>query len=189
MDPILSLSHPLENIFRPHITHLYKQVLLVIVGVVVLFIASQLNIPFHPVPLTFQSAAVVLLGLAYGARLGVATVITYLLAGAYGLPVFADFTGGVQMFADPSVGYLLGFIPAVLITGYLTQKGWGRSITTSFLAATAGIICLFAVGTFTLALFVGFHIAYLVGLKPFFITEPVKLLVVSFIAPRFWKKR
>jgi biotin transport system substrate-specific component len=84
-------------------------------GVFLLAFASQLTIPLVPVPLTFQSSAVILIAMLFGARLGAYTVLAYLAAGFCGLPVFAEFSAGPMHFVGPTAGYLAGFVPAARV--------------------------------------------------------------------------
>src|SRR5262245_49962741 len=100
MNRTLSIFWPKENSFL-------NQALLVFAGVIVLAFASQLSIPLQPVPLTFQSATVVLIGMVYGARYGTYTIATYLIAGACGLPVFINYSATLSHFLSPTGGYLL----------------------------------------------------------------------------------
>jgi len=152
-----------------------------------LFVAAQLAVPMHPVPLTFQSSMVILLAMALGSSLGTQAISAYLIAGFCGLPVFAEFMGGPGMFIDPATGYLFGFLPAALISGYLAQKGWGRHFISSYAAALIGVSTIFACGYLWLSFFIGFHHAFTLGVAPFLLTEPLKLVVVALLVPRFWK--
>lgn len=179
---------PLQSIFWPRENHWLKQGLLVIAGVMVLAIASQLSIPLVPVPLTFQSATVILIGMAYGPRYGTSVIATYWLAGICGLPVFADFSAGPAVFIGPTGGYLLGFLPAAFLSGYLAQTGWARYRISSFIAAILSASIIFLLGVTVLSRFVGWHQAILLGVMPFIISEPIKLLAAALIVPRFWKK-
>ncbi|MBS0351743.1 MAG: biotin transporter BioY [Proteobacteria bacterium] len=186
---LFNLNYPLQSLCWPKQNKLIKNVLLVLTGVFVLALASQLTIPLKPVPITFQSATVLLIALVYGARLGGATIASYLLAGACGLPVFAEMSSGLHVLLfNPTSGYLFGFFFATLLTGFLTQYGWGKNIISAFTAAVLGAVVIFALGILFLAHYIGWHQATLLGLQPFLITEPIKLVAVAVIAPRFWKQ-
>jgi biotin transport system substrate-specific component len=187
MSYVLSLNTPMQSIFWPRENSLIKQTLLVMAGVITLAISAHISIPLQPVPLTFQSAVVVLIGMAFGARLGMATLATYLIAGVCGLPVFTP--SEFNLFSRPDIGYLIGFLPAVACNGYLNQKGWAKNILTSFISACSGASIIFLFGVTVLSQFVGWHNAIWFGLMPFIVTEPLKLLAVALIVPRFWKKR
>lgn len=179
----------MQSIFCPSKQGFLRQTMTVMVGVLVLAFASQLSIPLQPVPLTIQSATVVLIGMAYGPRYGSYVVITYLLAGICGIPVFADFSAGLPKFFGPSMGYLIGFLPAALLSGYLAKKGFAKNIYTSFIAACLGSGIIFLFGVTTLAQFIGLHSAITFGVMPFIVSEPIKLAAVACIIPSLWKKQ
>lgn len=188
MNYLSSLNAPMQSIFWPKDNSLIKQSLLIFAGVLVLAIASQLSIPLKPIPLTFQSATVILIGMAYGPRNGSYVVMAYLLAGLCGLPVFADFSAGIPKLFGPSMGYLFGFLPAAWLSGYLAQKGWARGVLSSLAAACLGVSVIFLLGVSALAQFIGWDKAIAFGLMPFVVSEPIKLIAVSFVIPRLWKK-
>lgn len=167
---------------------LLKDTGLILIGVALLGVAAQIIIPWHPIPLTFQSAAVVLLGLVYGSRLGAITVLSYLVAGGLGLPVFAGLSSGWVVFSGESIGYLLGFIPAAYFGGLLAERGWAGSILTTFIASLLSASIIFFTGLLVLSQFIGFQQAIWVGLMPFILTEPLKLLAIALVVPRCWKK-
>lgn len=183
------LNSPLQPIFWQKETTLIKQSMLIIAGVFLLAFASQLSIPLEPVPLTFQSATVILIGMAYGARNGAYVVAAYLITGACGIPVFANYSFGIAPFFGPTGGYLIGFLPAAFLSGYLAEKGWARSMISSFAAACLGVSVIFLFGVTLLSLFVGFPQAITLGVMPFIVSEPVKLIAVSVLIPRLWKKQ
>lgn len=187
MNTSLPFSYPMQSIFWPKENTFFKQSLLILLGVTLLAFASQLSIPLLPVPLTFQSATVILIGMAYGARNGAYVIATYLLAGALGLPVFADFSGGMTYFYGPTAGYLIGFLPAAFLSGYLAQHGWGKHVLTSFLAACLGTGIIFLLGVTLLAQSLGWHQAIAFGLLPFLLSEPIKLAAVAYLIPKLWK--
>ena len=101
---------------------LLKYVFLALIGSIVLAISSKIKIPFYPVPMTMQTLAVLVIGVLYGWKLGIATIILYLFEGIIGLPVFAGTPEkgvGLTYFTGPTMGYLIGFIPAVFFSGLL----------------------------------------------------------------------
>ena len=188
MNYLFSLNTPLHSIFWAKENTWLKQLWLILTGVCVLAFASQLSVPLKPVPLTFQSATVILIGMAYGARRGAYVVAAYLLAGACGMPLFEGFSGGIVQFFGPTGGYLIGFLPAAFLSGYLAEKGFARNMISSFLAACLGVSLIFLSGVTALSLFVGWHQALLLGVAPFVVSEVIKLIAVSAIIPRLWKK-
>lgn len=163
-------------------TSFLKQTLLCSLGIVFLALASHLIIPLQPVPLTFQSAAAIFLGMIMGPRLSGITLIGYLAAGFVGLPVFAASTA-----FGPTLGYLIGFLPGAILSGWLAERGMAKNILQSFMASLAGTAIIFTSGLLVLAQFVGWQHAITFGLLPFIVTEPLKLLTISLVTPRFWK--
>lgn len=164
------------------------QSLLIFVSSLILAASAQIVIPWQPVPLTFQSAMVVLLGLALGPRRATLAVGLYLLEGAVGLPVYAGFSGGFSILLGAAAGYLFGFLPAAFIAGWLMEEGMVRSFLTTFITALIGAVVIFACGVAHLQTLLGWQNAFTLGVKPFLITEPIKLLVVAWLAMYCWKK-
>jgi len=184
---MFTLNQPLYSVFWPTQNKLAKELSLILLGIVLLAFSAQIIIPWQPVPLTFQSATVILIGCLYGARLASFTVLGYWLVGLLGLPVFAQWSSGLGVFLGLTSGYLIGFLPAAAISGYLAQHGWGRNILSAFLAACLGAGVIFLMGMLMLAKFIGWHKAFQFGVQPFLLTEPVKLLAAAMIVPRCWK--
>lgn len=165
-----------------------KKAIMVIFATLILAAASQLSIPLLPVPLTFQSATVILIAMAYGSRLGTTVIATYLCAGIYGMPVFADFSAGPMVFAGPTAGYLFGFLPAAFVAGALAERGFGRHFLSAFITAICAAAIIFACGVPVLARFIGWQHAIALGFTPFIWTELIKLAAVAFIIPRLWQQ-
>lgn len=159
--------------------------------------AAQVSIPlpFTPVPLTLQPMVVLLGGAALGARLGMASQVLYLLAGASGLPVFAPspvLLPGVLRLLGPTGGYLLSYPFAAWVTGRLAERGFDRRYLTSVLAMTTGLAVIFAFGVTWLALFarpapLGFAAALQGGLYAFLPVDIYKVLVAAAVLPAAWK--
>jgi biotin transport system substrate-specific component len=183
----LTLHRPMRSIFWSTDHSLMKQCLLILSGVMILALASQLSIPLVPVPLTFQSSTVILIGMAYGARYGTYVMATYLVAGLLGLPVFADFSSGTATFFGPTLGYLLGFLPAAWLSGYLAQRGFAKTILRSFVTACLGVSIIFILGIAVLSQTLGLQQAITVGFMPFILSELIKLFAVACVIPRCWK--
>ncbi len=100
--------------------------ILVALGTALLTLSAKVNLPLPLVPMTLQTLVVLMIGAAYGWRLGSLTVIAYLAEGAIGLPVFAGPVGGLAPLVGPTAGYLYGFVLAAFATGWLSQRGWDR---------------------------------------------------------------
>ena len=105
-----------------------KQAALVALGVLAIAIAAKVRVPMWPVPITMQTFAMLTLGAAFGARLGLLTVVAYLALGAAGLAVFTGEGAGLAYMAGPTGGYLVGFAVAAWAVGALARRGWSRSV-------------------------------------------------------------
>jgi biotin transport system substrate-specific component len=147
---------------------LLRAAVLALMGSALLTISAKVQVPFYPVPMTMQTLVVLLIGMAFGARLGVATVVLYLAEGAAGLPVFAGTPEkgiGLAYMIGPTGGYLLGFVLAAGIAGWIVERR--RDAAGLALAVLAGSIAIYASGVLWLASFVGFGKALELGLVPF----------------------
>lgn len=135
-------------------TRLIRAVVLIAIGVAALWISAKVKVMIEPVPVTMQVFVVLALGLAYGARLGFATVMAYLAAGAAGQPVFTNTPEkglGLAYMMGPTGGYLIGFALAALAVGWLAERGWDRRWSTVALAALAGLAAIHVFGALWLA--------------------------------------
>jgi biotin transport system substrate-specific component len=145
-----------------------RALLLAVLGSALLTISAKIEVPFYPVPMTMQTLVVLLLGMAFGARLATATVLLYLAEGAVGLPVFAGTPErgiGIAYMLGPTGGYLVGFVLSAAITGWLTERR--RDWQALVLAVTAGSIVVFIPGVLWLAHLIGFEQSIAHGLMPF----------------------
>lgn len=150
-----------------------RAVLLALAGSLLLTLSAKLKVPFHPVPMTMQTMVVLMLGVAYGSRLGAATVALYLLQGAAGLPVFADTPErgiGVAYMVGPTGGYLAGFLVAAWVAGTIGKGGIARFAA----AMIVGHAVIFAFGLAWLAAAIGMERAWLVGAAPFMLDTLLK---------------
>jgi biotin transport system substrate-specific component len=157
------LLWPAQGAWRP-----LRALLLALLGSALLTISAKFEVPFYPVPMTMQTLVVLLLGMAFGARLATATVLLYLAEGAAGLPVFAGTPErgiGIAYMLGPTGGYLVGFVLSAAITGWLTERR--RDWQALMLAVTAGSIVVFIPGILWLAHLIGFEQSIAHGLMPF----------------------
>jgi len=157
-----------------HATELARPALLALGGSLAIAASAQIQVPMQPVPMTMQSLVVLLVGIAYGPRLGAATVLLYLAQGLIGLPVFAGFRAGPAALAGPTGGFLIGFVPAAALAGWLAAQGWARGALRTAATLLAGHAVLFAFGTTWLGLLIGFDRAVALGLLPFLPGTAVK---------------
>lgn len=170
---------------------LARQVLLAVGGSLALWASAKIQIPFYPVPLTMQTFTVLVIGMAFGLRLGTATVALYLLQGALGLPVFAGTPEkgiGLAYMVGPTGGYLLGYLAAVAACGYLAERGWDRRASTTALAMLVGNILIYVPGLLWLGAVVGWDKPVLAwGLTPFLLGDLVKLALATAVLPLAWQ--
>jgi biotin transport system substrate-specific component len=153
-----------------------RAVMLIAVGTMLLTLSAKVNLPLPYVPMTLQTLAVLVIGATYGWRLGGATVMVYLAEGAIGLPVFAGPVGGLAPLVGPTAGYLVGFVVAALATGWLSERGWDRSVPLLFLAMGLGHIIILASGFAWLGFGMKFGAerAWLLGIAPFIAASVIK---------------
>ncbi len=156
-------------------------------AIIALSALISIRLPFGPVPVTAQTMTVLLLGAMMGKTRALASVLLYLAQGIAGLPVFAGGMFGAAYLLGPTGGYLIGFVPAVLITGHLAERGWDRKVSTAFLAMLAGNIAIYACGLPWLALYIGAERVFALGLTPFVTADIVKLVLAASILPAGWK--
>ncbi len=148
-----------------------RALVLAFAGTALLTLSAKIQVPFWPVPMTMQTMVVLMLGAAYGARLGAATVALYLVEGALGLPVFAGTPEkglGLAYMAGPTGGYLAGFLVAAYATGWLAERGWGRGFWRLFAIMALGHAIILAMGWAWLAYLIGPAKAWIAGVAPFY---------------------
>lgn len=159
-------------------------------GTVLLWLSSKIQLPLYPVPVTMQTLVVLVLGVAYGWRLGVATMALYLVEGAVGLPVFAggwSEGGGYHLLFGPTGGYLFGFIVAAGVCGRLAERGWDRNLWTAGAAMVIGNLVIYAMGLAWLALQIGAADAVKYGLMPFLLGDALKIVLGACGLPAAWQ--
>jgi biotin transport system substrate-specific component len=159
--------------------------MLIALGTALLTFSAKINLPLPFVPMTLQTLVVLVIGAVYGWRLGCATVIAYLAEGAMGLPVFAGPVGGLAPLMGPTAGYLYGFVAAAFVTGWLSERGWDRSVPLLFVAMALGHIVILAAGFAWLAFGIklGAEKAWLVGIVPFLAGSLVKNALGATLVP------
>ncbi len=162
---------------------LVRAAALAFLGGLLLTVSAKVQVPFWPVPVTLQTMVVFLLGIAYGPRLAVATVLLYLAEGAAGLPVFAGTPAkgiGLAYMVGPTGGYLAGFVAAAAIAGLTAERSRGMLGTALGIALATAAIYLLGAGW--LATFVGPEKAVGLGVAPFLLGDLVKLGLAAALA-------
>ncbi|MCS7050082.1 MAG: biotin transporter BioY [Thermomicrobium sp.] len=169
-------------------SRLLASVVLVVAGSVLTALAAQVSIPlpFTPVPITGQTFAVLLVGAVLGSRRGAVSMALYVAEGLVGLPVFAGGKAGLAVLLGPTGGYLLGFIAAAFVTGWLAERGWDRRPLTTAFAMALGNVVIYLFGVSWLAVFVGLERAPLLGLVPFLPGDALKIVLATVALPGAW---
>lgn len=167
---------------------LFGIALRLLAGIAALIAGSKLNVPLWPVPFTMQTFAVLVIGAAYGRKLGLATVVSYLTLGALGAPVFAT-GGGIGYFLMPSAGYLFGFIPAVYIAGIMGETGKDRHFLTALAGFAFAHCIIFVFGVAVLQYHIGFTQAFWVGLVKFLPGASCKFCAATVCMVLSWRIR
>ena len=166
-----------------------REIVLVIAGSILIALAAQFYfpLPFSPVPITGQTFAVLLLAALYGHNRGGLTVLTYLILGIAGRPVFASGTFGVGTIIGPTGGYLIGFLPAAYIVGFLSKKGWDRKAWSTATSMVIGNVIIYLAGMTWLSRFVGWENVLQTGFLPFLIGDAAKIALATILLPTGWK--
>jgi biotin transport system substrate-specific component len=162
-----------------------RRIIVVVLGAALLALAARVEIPlpFSPVPVTGQTFALLVIGASLGARLGALTVAAYVLEGILGLPVFAGGASGIARLVGPTGGYLVGFVVASAIVGWLAERGWTRTIPSTAAAMLIGEAAIYLFGLAWLSRFpltVGVLDA---GLVPFLAGDLYKLALAVVVLP------
>ncbi len=160
--------------------------LLAALGAALLWASAKIKVPFWPVPMTMQSLVIMMLGMAYGSRLAMATVLLYLAEGLAGLPVFAGAGAGFAYMTGPTAGYLVGFVAAAGLIGWLAERGWDRSPVKALAAMSVGHVLLFVPGVAWLAVLFGAEKAIAVGLTPFIAATLLKTALGAALMQASW---
>lgn len=168
-----------------------KQVALVLFGILALAVAAKIKLPMWPVPLTMGTFAVLTIGAAYGPRLGLATILGYMILGALGFDVFAGSTAekfGLEYMMGGTGGYLVGYVLATLALGVLARAGWDRSAPRMAGAMLLGNVLIYVPGLIWLGMLYGWDKPILQwGLTPFVLGDVIKLALAAVILPLAWK--
>ena len=170
---------------------LTRMAILAVAGSVALTLSAKVQVPFYPVPMTMQTFVVLALGMAFGWRLGAATVLLYLAEGAAGLPVFSGTPEkglGLAYMLGTTGGYLFGFVLAAAACGWLAQRGWDRSVFKTALAMVIGNAIIYLCGLLWLGGLVGWDKPLLAwGMTPFLIGDAFKLALAAGVMPLLWQ--
>jgi biotin transport system substrate-specific component len=158
-----------------------KYVFLALIGSTILAISSKIKIPFYPVPMTMQTLVVLIIGIGFGWKLGLATVSLYLFEGIIGLPVFSGTPEkgvGLIYFTGPTMGYLIGFLVAVYISG---KSNFENNLFKNFLKLLIATSFIYILGMAWLGNLIGWDKPiFQLGAQPFLLAELFKVLIATF---------
>ena len=186
----------MELIKSNQLQKVLKIFLLVFFGSILLTISAKVKIPFYPVPMTMQTFVVLFLGLAFGYKVGLATVTLYLLEGILGLPVFSNSPEkgvGLIYFTGPTMGYLIGFLVAVYFAG--TKPDWFNwnkkksfDVLGVFTRLVVAVSFIYILGLLWLGYLIGWDKPiFKLGAQPFLLAELFKLFLLTALYP--WIKK
>jgi biotin transport system substrate-specific component len=170
-----------------------SNVALIATGAAVVSLLAQVEIPMFPVPITGQTLGVMLVGASLGAWRGAVALLSYMGAGLLGLPVFAGATGGLIALTKPSFGFIIGFVFAAALAGWLAERSWDRRPVLSL--AAFGLASLvpfffgipymgFVLGAMGIQNDLGTLLA--LGFLPFIVGGIVKWIVAASVMPTLW---
>ena len=171
-------------------TSLLKNLLIAILGSVLLTVSAKIKIPFYPVPMTMQTFVVLLIGVSLGWRLGLFTVTLYLAEGIAGLPVFAGTPEkgvGIIYFTGPTMGYLIGFMVAVYLSGFFK---FDNNFLKNFVRLLLSVSFIYILGLIWLGSLIGWDKPiFKLGAQPFLLAELFKISLLALIVPKILKLR
>ena len=161
---------------------IFKYLLIILLGSILLTVSAKIKIPFYPVPMTMQTFVVLLLGISLGPILGSISVILYLLQGIYGLPVFSNTPEkgiGLAYFIGPTMGYLIGFVFASFISGKLK---YNSNYIIIFFKLILTVSIIYIMGLLWLGNLIGWEKPiFSLGAKPFLLAEILKMLLLTLL--------
>ena len=165
-----------------------KILVLALIGSILLTISAKIKIPFYPVPMTMQTFVVLFLGISFGYKIGVASIILYLLEGIAGLPVFSNSPEkgiGITYFVGPTMGYLIGFIFACFLAGYLK---YNSNYILNFFKILISTSIIYLFGIVWLGTLIGWDKPILkLGVYPFLLAEFFKILLLTLLVKKITK--
>jgi len=180
----------MEAIKKIELNRIAKIILITVLGTLVLTISAKIKIPFYPVPMTMQTFVVLFLGIVLGPKIGLLTISLYLFEGIFGLPVFAGTPEkgmGLIYFTGPTMGYLIGFLFATFIAGYLNFK---TNIFFIFTKLILSVSIIYILGILWLGNLIGWDKPLLqLGVTPFLLAELFKITLLTILAKKLIKFR
>ena len=178
----------MEAVKKIELNRIIKIVIITMLGTLLLTVSSKVKIPFYPVPMTMQTFVVLFLGLAFGYKVGLATVSLYLLEGIFGFPVFANSPEkgiGFVYFTGPTMGYLVGFLVATYLAGNFKYENSFNfyKLFKNLIKLIFAVSFIYIFGLLWLGFLIGWDKPiFQLGAQPFLLAELFKILILSIIA-------
>jgi biotin transport system substrate-specific component len=167
---------------------LLNNLILVLAGVAVTALSAQLSIPAMPVPFTFQTLAVLVIGSTYGAARGSITMAAYALVGALGFPVFAESSSGLDIIFGATGGFIIGFIFAAAVAGRLAELNWSSNALKALASFVVSTVVIYGLGVPVLAMnaFGSDLLAATSYMLPYLVWDAAKAVIAAALIPGAW---
>lgn len=165
---------------------------LALIGTGLLVLSAKTKVVLGPVDMSLQTLAVFLIAACFGMRLGVATLLLYMVEGALGWPVFQGTPEkgiGIAYMVGSTGGYLLGFVLAAAVVGWAADRGWDRSFFRFLAVLLVAELAIMIPGFAWLAGLIGADKAWTFGVLPFIVPDLVKVGLAAAIMPAAWAFR
>jgi len=171
-------------------TQIIKSLLIILLGSIILAISSKVKIPFYPVPMTMQTFVVLLIGMSFGYKIGLATIGLYLIEGISGLPVFSNSPErgvGLAYFTGPTMGYLIGFFSACFLASLIKTDD---NYFIIFIKLILSVSTIYILGVLWLGTLIGWDKPIIqLGVVPFLLAEVFKIALLTILAKKIFKLR
>tara|TARA_Y100000816_G_scaffold259004_1_gene214275 strand:+ start:239 stop:790 length:552 start_codon:yes stop_codon:yes gene_type:complete len=166
-------------------SQIIKLLAIIFFGSILLAVSAKVKIPFYPVPMTMQTFTVLLLGVSFGYKIGLATIILYLMEGIIGLPVFSNSPErgvGFAYFTGPTMGYLIGFLSACFLASFVKKND---NYFVIFLKLILSVSTIYILGVLWLGTIIGWDKPILsLGVYPFLLAEIFKILILTLLSKK-----
>ena len=171
-------------------TKIFKSILIIFLGSILLAISAKVKIPFYQVPMTMQTFVVLSFGICFGYKIGLATVGLYLVEGIIGLPVFSNSPErgvGLVYFTGPTMGYLIGFLFACYFASHIKLED---NYFIIFIKLILSVSVIYILGVLWLGTLLGWDKPIMqLGVKPFLLAEIFKIILLTLLAKKIIKLR
>ena len=162
---------------------IFKSLIVIFLGSLLITLSAKIKIPFYPVPMTMQTFVVMLIGISFGYKIAIGTVSLYLFEGILGFPVFSNSPErgvGIAYFTGPTMGYLIGFLSASFIASFIKKKDKLLIILIKLIISVSTIYLL---GILWLGMLIGWDKPIFdLGVKPFLLAEIFKIFLLTILA-------